>query len=55
LGCNCNGGATSQTKYVYTSATGQQTVYTAEVQAQAAKIRERHETGREGTYKKVRA
>lgn len=36
--CNC-GKANAAQKYIYTSPAGQQTVYTSEVQARAAQIR----------------
>ena len=55
MGCNCGGSKTSQAQYIYTSATGQQTTYTSEVQAQAAVIREKAATGQQGSYKQVRA
>jgi len=54
MGCNC-GKTTVQQKYVYISASGQQTTYDSEVQAQAALIREKAATGVQGTYKQVRA
>ena len=38
MGCNCGKG-TAAMEHVYTAPDGKQTVYTSEVQAQAAKIR----------------
>ena len=38
MGCNCNKGA-STLQYVYTSPSGDRTVYRTEVEAQAARIR----------------
>lgn len=38
MGCNC-GKKKSDVTYVFTSPTGQQTSYTSETQAKAAKIR----------------
>jgi len=39
MGCNCGGTKTTTTKWVYTAPNGRQTVYTSEVQARAAQIR----------------
>lgn len=39
MGCNCNGSKAATQQYVYTSPQGQTTVYTSEVQAKAAQIR----------------
>jgi len=40
MGCNCGGAKTvSNTRWVYTSPSGQQKVYKTEVEAKAAKIR----------------
>ena len=38
MGCNC-GGAAKQSKYIYTDPNGKQTIYTSEIQARAAQIR----------------
>lgn len=40
MGCNC-GQAKAQQKFIYTDPKGNQTVYTSEVQARAAQIRNR--------------
>lgn len=36
--CNC-GGAAKTSKYIYTAPDGKQTIYTSEIQARAAQIR----------------
>ena len=40
MACNC-GGTKAAEKYIYTAPDGTQTVYTSEVQARAAQIRQR--------------
>lgn len=54
MGCNCNGNKAAK-DYVYTSAKGVRTTYKTEVEAQAAKIRERKasSSGITGSYTTV--
>lgn len=40
MGCNCRKNSTKNLEYVYTSAKGEQTVWTSIYQAQAKQIRE---------------
>lgn len=49
MACNCGKNKANQ-KYVYTSPTGQRTTYTSEVQAQAAKIRDKNSGKGAGSY-----
>jgi hypothetical protein len=50
MGCNCGGTKTAPVKFVYTHpVTGAKTVYTSEVQARAAQIRNKG-----GTYAPAR-
>jgi t-SNARE complex subunit (syntaxin) len=39
MGCNCGGAKTASQQFLYTSPKGESKVYTSEVQARAAQIR----------------
>jgi len=52
MGCNCGKNKATQS-YLYTSPTGQKTTYTSEVQAQAAKIRDKNAGKGTGSYVSV--
>ena len=52
MGCNCRKGNVEK-NYIYTAPGGAKTTYTSEVQAQAAKIRDKSAGKGEGSYVSV--